>query len=160
MDGEREEDSGVAAAAFSQNGLSGLGGGGQAPLPDPRRWLLRGAPWRSRRCHFSWVYSRQLSEGDGAGEILLFCGRATRSRDPAVLRIWGRGFSSLASGVRIFSGFSLLGSLETFFASLRPFNSVGWGLGVGAGGGGSGCCKSDAGNSWAFRLHRICKTSF
>lgn len=145
---------------FLQMAWVACGAGGSAPLPDPRRWLLQGAPWRSRRCHFSWVFSRQLSEGDGAGEIFPFCGRATRSRDPAEsweigggdFQVWPQAWQSL-----IFSGFSLLGSLETSYASLCPFNSVGWGLGVGEK---SGWCKSDAGNPWAFRFPRICKPHF
>lgn len=58
-------------------------GGDSAPPLDPRRRLLWGAPWRSRRCHFSSVYSRQVLWRRGRCWVgLPLRGRASRSRGP------------------------------------------------------------------------------
>lgn len=65
-----EQDSGAAAL---QNGPSGrLRPRHPARPPAPGSWL-RGAPWRSSRCHFSWVAGggRLVEEGEGGGEDFL-----------------------------------------------------------------------------------------
>lgn len=59
-------------------------GGASAPPPDPRPAAVWGAPWRSRRCHFSrMVVERLFEEGEGGGSILPLRSRASRSRGPS-----------------------------------------------------------------------------
>lgn len=73
----------------------------------------------------------------------------------AIFECWPQAWESL-----IVSGFPLLSSLETSFASSSSPSLLHGGLGFRKWGKKSDCSKLDAGNCRAFRFPRICKTPF
>lgn len=132
-------------------------GGRSAPPPDPRRWLLRGAPWRSRRCHFSHSLLKKGKEV-GSTSSPWRCEpkpgalHSLEKLGEAIFECWPQAWESL-----IVLNFSLWLSGGVPRLPIPPFIWRAW---VWEKGEISVCSKSAAGNSWALDFPGFAKPHF
>lgn len=149
----RQADRGAAAAAFSQNGPTNASRLKLRAASGPRARCCRGAPWRSRCCHFSWVVepTGSLKKGKEAGSSGSSPWLDGLKPGPSgALKIpWGCS-RVLASGARIRECLRFYAPLLSAGFPRRPaFYVASLALGKGEK---SDCCKSDTRNPGAFRF--------